>query len=148
MKFIKQLSEDEFVVKMEPIDKDKSKRIVLAHDYLLFNARDWNCTDLRIQGPYGWANVVNYNVSVQIPIRMAQDMLKNVLTPDRKYLKEEHLIHSDGKPAYVDEDGTKYYYVKDDGTKMVAIYDKEKNEYVHVPQSLLRIVKESIKEGE
>lgn len=148
MKFIKQLSEDEFVVKMEPIDKDKSKRIVLAHDYLLINAREWNCTDLRIQGPYGWANVVNYNVSVQIPIRMAQDMLKKVLTPDRKYLKEEHLIHSDGKPAYSDEDGTKYYYVKDDGTKMVAIYDKEKNEYVHVPQSLLRIVRESIKEGE
>lgn len=147
MKFIKQLSEDEFVVKMEPIDKDKSKRIVLAHDYLLINAREWNCTDLRIQGPYGWANVVNYNVSIQIPIRMAQDMLKKVLTSDRKYLKEEHLIHSDGKPAYSDEDGTKYYYAKDDGTKMVAIYDKEKNEYVHIPQNILRIVKESIKEG-
>ena len=146
MKFVKQLSEDEFVVKMEPIDKDGSKRIVLAHDYLLISAKDWNCTDLRIQGPYGWANVVNYNVSVQIPIRMAQDILKKVLTSDRKYLKEEHLINSDGKPAYFDQDGAKYYYTKDDGTKMVAIYDKEKNEYVHVPQSILRIVKESIKE--
>lgn len=146
MKFIKQLSEDEFVVKMEPIDKDRSKRIVLAHDYLLISAMGCDCTNLRIQGPYGWANVVNYNASVQIPIRMAQDILKKVLTSDRKYLKEEHLIHSDGKPAYSDQNGTKYYYTKDDGTKMVAIYDEEKNEYVHIPQSILRIVKESIKE--
>ena len=146
MKFIKQLSEDEFVVKMEPYDKDSSKRIVLAHDYLLISGRDWNCTNLRIKGPYGWGNVVQYNARVQIPIRMAQDMLKRVLTPDRKYLKGEHLTYSNGTPAYSDEAGTKYYYAKDDGTKMVAIYDKEKNEYIHLPQSVFGAIKEAVKE--
>ena len=145
MKFIKQLSDDEFVVKMEPIDKDSAKRIVLAHDYLMFNGRDWNCTNFQIKGPYGWANVVNYNVNIQIPIRMAQDILKKVLTSDRKYLKEEHLIR-DGKQVYRDEEGMKYYYTKDDGTRMVAIYDAEKNEYVHIPNSVLCVVKKSIKE--
>lgn len=147
MKFIKQLSEDEFVVKMQPYDKDSSKRIVLAHDYLQISGKDWNCTDLQIKGPYGWGNVVQYNVGIQIPIRMAQDMLKKVLTPDRKYLKEEHLTYSNGTPAYANEVGTKYYYTKDDGTKMVAIYDKEQNEYIHLPQSVFHAIKEAAKEN-
>ena len=146
MKFIKQLSEDEFVVKMEQDDKDSSKRIVLAHDYLLISGKDWNCTNFQIKGPYGWSNVVEYNARVQISIRMAQDMLKKVLTPDRIYLKEEHLTYSNGTPAYSDEAGTKYYYVKDDGTKMVAIYDKEKNEYIHLPQSVFCAIKKAAKE--
>ena len=140
MRFIKQLSEDEFIVKMEPVDKDPSKRIVLAHDYLQISGRDWDCTDLRIEGPYGWANVVNHHVRIQIPIRMAQDILNNVLTSDRKYLKKEHLIQSNGKPAYCDEHGTKYYYTKEDGTKMVAIYDYNKDEYVHLELSTVDLI--------
>ena len=119
MQFIKQLSEDEFVVKMNPQDANPDKHIVLAHDYLMFTAR----------------------VRIQIPIRMAQDMLKTVLTKDRKYLKEEHLTHSNGQAAYLDEKGTRYYYTKDDGTRMVAIYDSKKNEYVHVSQDLVDLVK-------
>ena len=141
MQFIKQLSEDEFVVKMSPQDANPDKHIVLAHDYLMFTARDWTCTHMQIEGPYGFANVVTHRVRIQIPIRMAQDMLKTVLTKDRKYLKEEHLTHSDGQAAYLDEKGTRYYYTKDDGTRMVAIYDSKKNEYVHVSQDLVDLVK-------
>ena len=141
MQFIKQLSDDEFIVKMDSEDTNPDKCIVLAHDYLMFTARDWDCTNMQIQGPYGFANVVYHRVNVQIPIRMAQDMLKTVLTKDREYLKKEHLTHSDGQAAYLcDVKGTRYYYTKDDGTKMVAIYDDKKNEYIHLSQDLVNLV--------
>lgn len=144
MKFIKQLSNDEFIVKMEPGDADPTKTIILAHDYLQFNGRDWTCTDLQVEGPYGFANVVHHKVHVQIPIRMAQDILKNVLTPDRKFLKEEHL-QRDGEPIYRDQQGDKYFYYKDDGSMMVAIYDSNEHKYIHLPASIVTLVKESIK---
>lgn len=144
MKFIKQLSEDEFIVKMEPDDADPTKTIILAHDYLQFNGRDWNCTDLQIEGPYGFANVVYHKVHVQIPIRMAQDILKNVLTPNRKFLREEHLQRDSG-PAYCDQEGYKYFYRKDDGSKMVAIYDAKEHKYIHLSSELVDLVKTAIK---
>ena len=144
MKFIKQLSEDEFIVKMEPADVDCDRRIILTHDYLQFNGRDWTCTDLRVAGPYGFSNVVNHRVHVQIPIRMAQDILKNVLTPDRKFLKEEHLQRNN-EPAYCDQKGDKYFYYKDDGTMMVAIYDPNECKYIHLPANVVTLIKESIK---
>jgi hypothetical protein len=139
MQFIKQLSEDEFVVKMSPQDADPNKHIVLAHDYLMFTARDWTCTDMQIKGPYGFANVVHHQVSVQIPIRMAQDILKNVLTSKREYLQESHLQYN-GEPHYCDQEGDRYYYTKDDGTKMVAIYDASKNEYIHISIDLENLI--------
>lgn len=144
MKFIKQLSEDEFIVKMEPRDADPTKTIILAHDYLQFNGRDWTCTDLQIEGPYGFANVVRHKVHVQIPIRMAQDILKNVLTPDRKFLKEEHL-QRDGEPTYCDQEGDKYFYYKDDGSMMVAIYDPAECKYIHLPGNIVTLVKSTFK---
>ena len=141
MKFIKQLSEDEFIVKMEPKDAEKTTKIVLAHDYLMFTARGWTCTDMQIKGPYGVANVVHHRVSVQIPIRMAQDMLKTVLTKDREYLKEEHLMRSDGQAAYLCEDeGSKYYYAKDDGTRMVAIYNTNDNKFYHFSEETVNLI--------
>lgn len=144
MKFIKQLSEDEFIVKMESDDADPTTTITLAHDYLQFEGKDWTCTNLQVKGPYGYANVVNHKVHVQIPIRMAQDILKNVLTPNREFLKEKHLQRN-GKPTYCDQEGDKYFYYKDDGIMMVAIYDPNECKYIHLPASVVTLVKESIK---
>ena len=121
---------------MGPEDLNPSKRIILAHDYLQFNGRNWDCTSEQIKGPYGFCNVVRYNTAIQIPIRMAQDILNNVLTSDRKYLKEEHLFYSDGKPAYTEESGTMYRYRKDDGTEMVAVYNTEEDKFIHMPNAL------------
>lgn len=140
MKFIKQLSEDEFIVKMDPEDADPTRKIILAHDYLQFNGRDWTCGDFQVEGPYGWANVVRHKVHVQIPIRMAQDILKNVLTSDRKYLKAEHLHKSNGESIYCDNPGDKYYYTKDDNTKMVAIYDPDSGEYRHFSKETVDLI--------
>jgi len=144
MKFIKQLSEDEFVVKMEPADADPDRRIILAHDYLQFNGIDWTCGDFQVEGPYGYANVVHHRVHVQIPVRMAQDILKNVLTSDRKFLKEEHLHREKGE-AYCDQPGDKYFYYTDDGVMMVAIYDPDTHKYVHLPAKIATLVKSTFK---
>lgn len=146
MKFIKQLSDDEFVVKMEPIDADNTRRIVLAHDYLQITGRDWYCTDMSgLNAPWACANVINVHSNVQIPIRMVQDMLEKVLTKDRKYLQKEHLVHSDGEPAYCDIPGTSYIYATDDHIKMIAIYSNAKDEYIHIPFDIYKSLKETIK---
>lgn len=146
MKFIKQLSEDEFVVKMEPIDADNTRKIVLAHDYLLFSGRDWYCTDMSgLNAPWAYGNVINVHSKIHIPIRMAQDMLESVLTKDRKYLKKEHLVYSNGEPAYCDEPGTSYVYRNDEGIQMIAIFCKETEKYVHIPMDLYETVKNNIK---
>ena len=137
MRFIKQLSEDEFIVKMGPEDCNNVRSITLTHDYLQFNGRDWYCTDLRLKDtPWSYANVINVRTHIQIPIRMAQDILENVLTKDREYLKKEYLIRFDGTPGYCDGEGHMYKYTKDDGTKMIAIYNTDTNEYYHMHLSI------------
>ena len=146
MKFIKQLSEDEFVVKMEPIDADNTRRIVLAHDYLQITGRDWYCTDMSgLNAPWAYGNVINVHSNIQISIRMAQDILENVLTKDRRYLKKDHLVYSDGKSAYCDEPGTSYVYRTDEGIQMIAMFCKDIEKYVHIPMDLYETVKNNIK---
>ena len=146
MKFIKQLSEDEFVVKMGLEDGDNVRSITLAHDYLKFNGRNWYCTNMQLKDtPWSYANVIDVRTSIQIPIRMAQDILENVLNKDRKYLKKEHLVRSDGTPGYSDPVGLSYRYSTDDGIKMIAVYSKEKNQYIHIPEDLYESIKTSIK---
>lgn len=141
MKFIKQLSEDEFVVKMEPEDSDRTRRIILAHDYLQFQGLDWYCTDLsNLNAPWAFGNVIHVQSNVQIPIRMAQDMLEKVLTSNRKYLKKEHLVY-DGKLRYQDPNGLPYCYTNDDGKKMIAFFNRETCEYVHMEQSIYNAIK-------
>lgn len=149
MQFIKQLSQDEFVVKLGPEDADNTRRIVLAHDYLQITGRDWHCTNMHgLSAPWAWGNVVNNQASIQIPIRMAQDMLEKVLTPDRKYLKKEHLVYENGEPAYSDANGLSYRYKKDNGVDMIAVYSKENNMYIHLPLDTYNTIKKITKEEE
>lgn len=141
MKFIKQLSEDEFVVKMEPRDGDRTRSIVLAHDYLQFQGLDWYCTDMsNLNAPWAYANVIHVQSEIQIPIRMAQDMLEKVLTPNRKYLKKEHLVYN-GTNNYQDPNGLSYRYIDDDGKRMIAFFNRETCEYVHMELSIYNAIK-------
>ena len=138
MKFIEQLDDNRFVVELNEHDiQSEQLRVVVAHDYVSFVGRDWHCTDLRIQGPHGISNVVHNRAVVQIPIRVAQDLLRTILK--REYLKPKHLKHSDGTPAYLDEGirGT-YCYRTDEGVDMVAIEDPETGIFYHLPESLYR----------
>ena len=148
MKFIEQISDNRFIVEMEPQDADNTRKIVLAHDYLQFSGRDYYCTNLSgLSAPWAYGNVVNVHSKIQIPIRMAQDMLENVLNKDRKYLKKDHLVRSDGLEAYSDPVGLSYRYSTDEGTRMIAIYSQEKNQYIHIPEDLYESIKNTVKDA-
>ena len=79
---------------------------------------------------------------------MAQDILENVLTSDRKYLKKEHLVHENGEPAYNDPNGLSYRYKKDNGIEMIAIYSKENHTYIHLPLDTYNTIKKLAKDDE
>lgn len=79
---------------------------------------------------------------------MAQDILENVLTSDRKYLKKEHLVHENGEPAYNDSNGLSYRYKKDNGIEMIAIYSEENHTYIHLPLDTYNTIKKLAKDDE
>lgn len=146
MKFIEKISDNRFIVEMGPEDADNTRRIVLAHDYLQFEGRDWYCTNFSgLNAPWACGNVIKVRSRIQIPIRMAQDMLENVLNKDRRYLKKDHLVRDDGSEAYLDVTGLSYRYSTDEGAKMIAVYSREKNQYIHIPVDLYESIKNTIK---
>lgn len=139
MKFIKQLSDNQFVVEMDKEDLDKDIRIKIVHDYVQIDGRDWHCEDYQVSGPYGYANVVNNRVSVQIPIRVAQDILKTI--SDNEYLQESHLVDCDNIPRYLYCRGIYHYYK--DGKNMVAIMDSNTGEFTHISEDVYNTIKSS-----
>lgn len=139
MKFIKQLSDNQFIVEMDERDLDRDVRIKIVHDYVQIDGQDWHCEDYQIQGPYGCANVVHNRASIQIPIRVAQDILKTI--SDNKYLQESHLVDCDNKPRYLYHRGI-YRYCKN-GKNMVAIMDNNTGEFTHISEDVYNTIKSS-----
>jgi len=139
MKFIEQLSDNRFVVEMEKVDLDKDVYVVVAHDYVQINGRDWHCEQYQVSGPYGCNNVVHNRASVQIPIRAAQDILKTI--SDNEYLQESHLTDGDGRSRYL-YDQCIYHYCKN-GKQMVAIMDCNTGEFTHIPEEVYNTIKSS-----
>lgn len=137
MKFIKQLSNNQFIVEMDKEDLDKDIRIKIAHDYVQIDGRDWHCEDYQVSGPYGCANVVRNRASIQIPIRAAQDILKTI--SDNEYLQESHLIDCDNTPRYLYDRGV-YHYCKN-GKNMVAIMDSNTGEFIHISEDVYNTIK-------
>ena len=128
MKIIKQIDETHFEVEMESYDKDKEIRVFVAHDYLSIGAPDSFLTNLDIKGNYNSGpmnGLCNYS-TIQIPIRAAQEIFK--LIKDHKYLKPEHLIHSDGKPNYL-WNNHPIIFKDEEGKWKVAIRGDEEEEY-------------------
>ena len=104
MKIIKQLSEDEFVLKMEEHDLKEMTSVKIAHDYVQIGANvgiqvengDWK--------PYGKfatcaSNWIKGYFDIQINIRK---FIKVILPlfKRHKYCQEKHLLQEDRKPAY------------------------------------------------
>lgn len=75
MHIIKQLSEDEFVIKMDDYDLDRHDSVRIAHDYVQFSGR----TYMNVEAPKDWkpygkfkstaSNILGYYTDLQIPIR-------------------------------------------------------------------------------
>lgn len=137
MKFIKQLSNNQFVVEMNKEDLDRDICIKIAHDYVQIDGQDWHCEDYQVNGPYGCANVVHNRVSVQIPIRAAQDILKTI--SDNEYLQESHLVDCDSKPRYLYRRGI--YHYRKNGKSMVAIMDSNTGEFTHISEDVYNTIK-------
>jgi hypothetical protein len=104
MKVIEQLSEDKFVIQMEECDLQKEKRIVVAHDYVQFEANMGLMLDpkanWRPTGKFATcANWIKGYFHVQIGIRpFVKVVLPHLLS--NKYCKEEHLIDEAGNLNY------------------------------------------------
>lgn len=143
MKIIKQLSEDEFVLKMEDHDLREMTCVKIAHDYVQIAAN----MGIQVEGdckPYGKfascaSNWIKGYSDVQINIRK---FIKVVLPlfNKHKYCQEDHLLQEDGKPAYNwetapftcrDEDDKWYVYIKQEDGEFykipLEIYNKIKN---------------------
>ena len=139
MKFIKQLSDNQFIVEMRKEDLDKDIRIRVVHNYVQIDGQDWHCEDYQVKGPYGFANIIHNHASIQIPIRVAQDILKTI--SDNKYLQESHLVNSHDEPLYL-KDNCAYHYCKN-GKNMIAIMDSNTGEFTHIPESIYNAIKSS-----
>lgn len=145
MHIIEQLADDKFVVQMDPIDNCMYERVVVAHDYVKFSGQLVDCTHLQPKGPYvpKASNCVHHYQTVQIDIRMIQDICNTVLK-NHKYMQPEHLVDNDGNPKYL-YGPQEYRYRNDDGTDMIAIMDNTTGKFTHLPLSIYESIKDSVK---
>lgn len=149
MKVIKQLSEDEFVIKMEDCDLDKESRMTIAHDYVQFGANmgltldpkaDWRPTG---KFAYVGSNWIKGYFHVQIGIRtFIKVVLPQLLT--NEYCQEEHLGDAEGNLKY-NWNSTPLIFT-DKGKTMVALKSNDGN-YTIIPHESYMQIKKIAKEG-
>ena len=147
MKVIKQLAEDEFVVKMDEKDLDTTESFIVAHDYVMFsdNMGIMTCSDRfegKLTGKFkgGASNWIRCRSHVQIGIREMVDVVLPKLS-QHEYCQQNHLF-SDGKPCYIYDEGKIRYY--ENGKEMIAIRKRNSTEYIHIDKDTY----DAIKNGE
>ena len=148
MHIIKQLSEDEFVIKMDDYDLRKHDAVRIAHDYVQF----YSPTTIDIKHPQDWEpygkfksiaiNQIHSYSDIQIPIR---DFVKVVLPflNNSKYCQEAHITNEDGTPRYDYHDTT--LITVSEGKTLVHIR-QENGEYYSMPIDVYNSIKKQIKE--
>lgn len=147
MKIIKQLSEDEFIVKLE--DKDKEKNfgcgVSIAHDYVEFYGKSLLYTESSVvinRGKFS-SNTIPVFKSLQIPIKSMYSVILPLLK-NNLYLQDEHF-----KDRQYDEDDIYYTqngkdkprYLKGDIYPVYSYY----NQIVHYYKDGIRMVAFSMK---
>mgnify|MGYP003429979544 FL=1 len=148
MHIIKQLSEDEFVIKMDDYDLDKHDSVRIAHDYVQFSGR----TYINIEGPdalkpYGKfksiaSNIMGYYTDLQIPIRQFIKVILPFLN-NSKYCQEAHITNEDGTPKY-NYSNTPLITVSE-GKQLIHIR-QENGEYYSMPIDVYNSIKKQTKE--
>lgn len=149
MHITKQLSEDEFVIKMDDYDLNRQDSIRLAHDYVQFSGR----TYMNIETPEAWkpygkfksiaSNILEYYTDLQIPIRQLIKVVLPFLN-NSKYCQETHITNEDGTPKYNYESDTPLITVSE-GKTLVHIR-QENGEYYSMPIDVYNSIKKQIKE--
>ena len=148
MHIIKQLSEDEFVIKMDDYDLDGQGSVRIAHDYVQFSGKTYMNVETSLDWrPYGKfksvaANIMGYYTDLQIPIRQ---FIKVVLPflHNSKYCQEAHITNEDGTPKYNYSD-TPLITVSE-GKQLVHLR-QENGEYYSMPIDVYNSIKNQIKE--
>lgn len=148
MKVIKQLSEDEFVIKMEECDLKKESRMTIAHDYVQFGANmglmldpkaDWHPTG-KFAGAF--SNWIRGYFHIQIGIRtFIKVVLPQLLA--NKYCQEKHLVDAKGNLNYNWD--SKPLIFTDEGKTMVALKSNDGN-YTIIPHESYIQIKKIVKE--
>ena len=149
MHIIKQLSEDEFVIKMDDYDLNNRDAVRIAHDYVQF----YSPTTIDIKQPQDWEpygkfksvasnQICNFS-DIQISIR---DFVKVVLPflNNSKYCQESHITHEDGTPKYNYRDTTPLITISE-GKTLVHIR-QENGEYYSIPIDVYNSIKKQVKE--
>lgn len=151
MHIIKQLSEDEFVIKMDDYDLRKHDAVRIAHDYVQF----YSPTTIDIKQPQDWEpygkfksiarNLIHSYSDIQISIR---DFVKVILPflNNSEYCQEAHLTNEDGTPKYNYPDTTPLVTISS-GETLIHIR-QENGEYYSMPIDVYNSIKKQIKEEE
>lgn len=145
MRIIKQLSEDQFVIKMDESDLKEYSSMRMAHDYVEFTDNMGLTTEGNVQlyGKYAsCANWIKCLHTVHIPIR---NLIKVVLPflNKHKYCQKEHLLCDDGTQNYIYPCDPLFYYTED-GKQVIAFQDED-GEYITIPFQAYQQIKKRIK---
>lgn len=142
MRIIKEISDTEFVVKLDPCDYEKPKElgVVVAHDYVQFGKEMSLFTDANCKTPLNsehriCSNIIPIYNKVQIPIRAFIEVILPFLNK-HEYCQKEHL-EFEGKPQYTCSETAITYHK--DGKEMIAVPDK--GEFYHIPLSLYNTIR-------
>ena len=144
MRIIKQLKEDEFVIKMEESDLKKNLHMIVAHDYVEFDQSmgiqaDNDCPTLT--GKFALcANWIRARFDVQINIRDMVDFVLPFLN-SHQYCQKDHLKMSDGSDNYCYEDSLITYFDKESGTPMVAVRMEGETKYSVMTRKVYNSIK-------
>lgn len=155
MKITKQLSDDEFVVKLEEKDRQRNFgcKVDIVHDYVQFSAKGLLYTELgvTIENSNSCSNTLSVFESIQIPVKsmysivlpllnthphLQDEHFKNrIYTEDDKYFKQNgaespRFLKGDEYPAYSYNDFIVRYWKE--GIPMVAFSLKGEKEFNHV----------------
>jgi hypothetical protein len=145
MKIIKQLSEDEFVIKMEEHDLKSYSTMRVAHDYVEFgdNMGIEAENGVKLYGKFAscanWIRALhNVHISIRTLIKVVLPYLNK-----HKYCQEEHLLTDDGKPNYIWSTDPLFYYTEE-GQQVISFQD-ENGEYTTIPFSVYNQIKRRLK---
>ena len=144
MQVTKQLSENEFVVRMDESDLNKNESFIIAHDYVCFfeNAGIMASSDFegKFYGKFAGAasNWIKARHETTIGIR---DFIKIVLPRilENENCQENHLKREDGSPAYTYNDSHLTFY--ENGVEKIALRKMGDTEYTIMDAATYRAIK-------
>ena len=144
MQVTKQLSENEFVVRMDESDLNKNESFIIAHDYIRFfdNAGIMTSSDFegKIYGKFAGAasNWIKARHETTIGIR---DFIKIVLPRilENENCQEAHLSHENGTPAYAYNGCRLTFY--ENGVEKIALRKMGETEYTIMDADTYRAIK-------